>query len=116
MCIRDRYNSSLLDANLTDAGDDYDALNETSVIFITENDVLKACLPIYHVDRTVRETGTFFNDQAHIVYVNSQIKDETALGKLMHDFFCTHSNGVQRMGFLVVHRLPNLLKVPDSAF
>ena len=32
-----------------------------------------------------------FNDQAHIVYVNSQIKDETALGKLMHDFFCTNS-------------------------
>ena len=88
---RARYNSSLLDANLTDAGDDYDALNETYVIFITENDVLKAGLPIYHVDRTVRETGTFFNDQAHIIYVNSQIKDETALGKLMHDFFCTNS-------------------------
>ena len=80
-----------MDANLTDAGDDYDALNETYVIFITENDVLKAGLPIYHVDRTVRETGTAFNDQAHIVYVNSQIKDETALGKLMHDFFCTNS-------------------------
>ena len=76
---------------MTDAGDDYDALNETYVIFITENDVLKAGLPIYHVDRTIRETGTFFNDQAHIVYVNSQIKDETALGKLMHDFFCTNS-------------------------
>ena len=73
------------------AGDDYDALNETYVIFITENDVLKAGLPIYHVERTVQETGTVFNDQAHIVYVNSQIKDETALGKLMHDFFCTNS-------------------------
>ena len=33
-----------------------------------------------------------FNDQAHIIYVNSQIKDETALGKLMHDFFCTDSS------------------------
>ena len=88
---RARYNSSLLDANLTDAGDDYEALNETYVIFITENDVLKAGLPIYHVERTVQETGTVFNDQAHIVYVNSQIKDETALGKLMHDFFCTNS-------------------------
>ena len=88
---RARYNSSLIDANITEAGDKYDALTETYVIFITENDVLKAGLPIYHVDRTIRETGTFFNDQAHIVYVNSQIKDETALGKLMHDFFCTNS-------------------------
>ena len=57
----------------------------------TENDVLKAGLPIYHIERTVQETGVIFQDQAHIIYVNSQIKDETALGKLMHDFFCTDS-------------------------
>ena len=86
---RARYNSSLLDANLTSSGSSYDALNETYVIFITENDVLKAGLPIYHIRRMVEETGAVFNDQSHIVYVNSQIKDETALGKLMHDFFCT---------------------------
>ena len=30
-----------------------------------------------------------YADEAHIVYVNSQIKDETELGKLMHDFSCT---------------------------
>lgn len=88
---RARYNSSLLDANLTDTGSSYDALNETYVIFITENDVLNAGLPIYHIDRTVQETGTVFNDLAHIIYVNSQIKDTTSLGKLMHDFFCTDS-------------------------
>ena len=82
----------MLDANLTDSGEEYDALNETYVIFITENDILRAGLPIYHIDRTVQETGMIFNDQAHIIYVNSQIKDETALGKLMHDFFCTDSS------------------------
>lgn len=27
----------------------------------------------------------------YIIYVNSQIKDETALGKLMHDFACTNA-------------------------
>lgn len=41
---RARYNSSLLDANLTRKGDAYDALNETYVIFITENDVLRGGL------------------------------------------------------------------------
>ena len=84
-----RYNSSLLDANLTHSGSSYDVLNEAYIIFITENDVLKAGLPIYHIHRMVEETGAVFNDQSHIIYVNSQIKDETALGKLMHDFFCT---------------------------
>ncbi len=86
---RARYNSSLLDANLTRPGDEYDALHETYVIFITEHDVLKRNLPIYHINRTIAETGEAFRDGAHIIYVNSQIKDETALGKLMHDFYCT---------------------------
>ena len=86
---RARYNSSLLDANLTRKGDAYDALNETYVIFITEKDVLRGGLPIYHINRIIEETGKPFGDDAHIIYVNSQIKDETALGKLMHDFTCT---------------------------
>ena len=86
---RARYNSSLIDANVTEPGDQYQELNETYVIFITENDVMKAGLPIYHIDRVVRETGKLFEDEEHIIYVNSQIKDETKLGRLMHDFSCT---------------------------
>lgn len=89
---RARYNSSLLDANLTQKGDAYNALNETYVIFITEHDVLKKNLPIYHVDRIIRETGEDFGDEAHIIYVNSQIKDESQLGRLMHDFSCKNPN------------------------
>lgn len=61
------------------------------MIFIAENDVLKSGLPIYHIDRTVRETGELFYDKAHIIYVNAQIQNETDLGKLMHDFACTDS-------------------------
>lgn len=86
---RARYNSALIDANVTELGDQYEDLNETFVIFITENDVMKAGLPIYHIDRVVRETGKLFEDEEHIIYVNSQIKDETKLGRLMHDFSCT---------------------------
>ena len=90
---RARYNSSLLDANLTHSGDSYSDLNETYIVFITERDILKRGLPIYHIDRVVRETGDIFEDEAHIIYVNSQIKDETALGKLMHEFFLHRCNG-----------------------
>lgn len=88
---RARYNSGLIDANITEPGEYYDQLNETYIIFITENDVLKAGLPIYHIERTIQETGTLFGDESHIVYVNSQIRDETELGKLMHDFACTRA-------------------------
>ena len=85
---RARYNSSLLDTNITEAGDKYDQLRETYVIFITRNDVLGSGLPIYHIDRTIEETGEKFKDDAHIIYVNSSIQNETKLGKLMQDFWC----------------------------
>lgn len=86
---RARYNSSLIDSNVTEPGEKYENLCESYIIFITENDIMKAGLPIYHVDRTVTETGKLFGDEAHIIYVNSQIQDESALGKLMYDFYCT---------------------------
>lgn len=59
------------------------------MIFITENDVLGGNLPIYHIDRTIQESKELFQDESHIIYVNSQITDETELGKLMQDFRCT---------------------------
>ena len=83
---RARYNSSLIDSNVTEPGEKYENLCESYIIFITENDIMKEGLPIYHVDRTVIETGKLFGDEAHIIYVNSQIHDESALGKLMYDF------------------------------
>lgn len=43
----------------------------------------------YLINRIIEETGKPFGDDAHIIYVNSQIKAETASGKLMHDFTCT---------------------------
>ena len=86
---RARYNSSLIDSNVTEPGEKYENLCESYIIFITENDIMKEGLPIYHVDRTVIETGKLFGDEAHIIYVNSQIQDESALGKLMYDFYCT---------------------------
>ena len=89
---RARYNSSLLDAHMTLPGDDYETLADTYIIFITENDVLKKELPIYHIERIIKETNEDFCDGSHIVYVNSTIRDETALGRLMHDFFCTDPN------------------------
>jgi hypothetical protein len=88
---RARYNSSLIDANVTEPGEQYEALNESYVIFITENDVLGKSLPIYHIERTVTETGEPFGDEEHIVYVNSQIRNKTSLGMLMHDFACTEA-------------------------
>ena len=87
---RARYHSSIKDAYLLRPGDDFSKLPESYVILITENDVMKSGIPIYPVERVIMPTGEPFNDGEHIIYVNGDNKDSaTALGKLMHDFFCT---------------------------
>ena len=83
---RARYNSSLIDSNTILPGDDVDKLPETYVIFITENDVFGKDKPIYHMNRVIEETGESFGDGSHIIYVNGAYRDDTPLGKLMHDF------------------------------
>ena len=65
---------------------DTEELPETYVIFITEEDVLGLDLPLYHIDRVVRESGALFGDQAHIVYASAAYQGEDELGRLMHDF------------------------------
>lgn len=85
---RARYNSSLMDANTLVKGEDCDNLPESYVIFITENDVMGANLPIYHAERIISETGKPLGDGTHIVYVNGAYRDESPIGKLMHDFSC----------------------------
>lgn len=85
---RARFNSGALNAIALPKGEDYKKLPDTYVIFITESDVLEGGLPLYHIDRYVRETGRPFNDGGHIIYVNSEIQDDTPLGRLMHDFYC----------------------------
>ena len=85
---RARYNSSLLDANVLLSGEDTEELPETYVIFITENDVLGGNKPIYHIQKTILETGKVFDDGSHILYVNGAWKDDSPLGLLMKDFSC----------------------------
>ena len=86
---RARFHSSLVDANILLTGDDPKNLPENYVIFITEHDVLGGSEPVYHIDRTIRETGSLFGDGSHILYVNGSWRDESPVGRLMYDFSCT---------------------------
>ncbi len=86
---RARYNSSMMDANLLQKGEDFEQLPETYVVFITEHDVMAKGLPVYQIERCILATGEKFEDGAHILYVNGAYRDETPIGKLMHDFSCT---------------------------
>lgn len=86
---RARYNSSMMDAHLLKKGEDFESLPETFVVFITENDVIGKGKPVYPIERCFIDTGEKFEDGSHILYVNGAYRDETPIGKLMHDFACT---------------------------
>ena len=85
---RARYHSGLMDMNTLNPGQDFEELPESYVIFITRDDILGYGLPIYHIDRQIKELNEAFQDEAHIIYVNSRKQDDTELGKLMHDLHC----------------------------
>ena len=85
---RARFYSSALDMHFLDSGKKYEALPESYVVFITENDVLQEGRPIYNIHRYIDENGSAFGDGSHIIYVNASCKDDTPLGKLMQDFAC----------------------------
>ena len=91
---RARYHSGLMDMNTLNAGQDFDELPETHVIFITRDDVLGYGLPIYHIGRKIEEVGTDFKDEAYIIYVNSSRQDDTELGRLMKDFYCKNAEDI----------------------
>lgn len=77
--------------NLLQKSEDFDALPETWVIFITENDVIGKGLPLYQIERCFLETGEKFGDDSHILYVNGAYRSNTPIGKLMHDFSCSNA-------------------------
>ena len=61
---------------------------------------------MYNIRRRIDENAKCFEDGSHIIYVNSQRRDDTALGKLMQDLYCTEPKNLhyqeftERMEFL----------------
>ena len=89
---RARYHSGLMDMNTLNPGQDFDELPESYVIFITRDDILGYDFPIYHIDRHIKEADDSFQDEAHIIYVNSRKQEDTELGRLMHDLHCKNAD------------------------
>ena len=89
---RARYHSGLMDMNTLNPGQDFDELPESYVIFITSDDILGYGFPIYHIDRHIKEADNSFQDEAHIIYVNSRKQEDTELGRLIHDLHCRNAD------------------------
>ena len=85
---RARYHSSVMDVENLDAGQSFDELPDTYIIFITEKDFFEQGAPLYLIQNVNLTTKKLFNDGAHIIYVNGEYRGDDELGRLMHDFNC----------------------------
>ena len=83
---RARFHSSMVDVRMLKASQDFKKLRDSYVIFIYKKDKLKKGLPIYHIDRYVRETGENFEDGSHIIYVNGSYRGDDEIARLIEDF------------------------------
>lgn len=86
---RARYHSSVLDSRMLKEGQEFKKIKDSYVIFIYKRDKFQEGLPLYHIDRYVRETGKLFEDGSHIIYVNGNYKGDDEIGHLMQDFHQT---------------------------
>ena len=83
---RVRYNASVLTANVTETGKQFEFVPDICIIFISAFDLFKGNLPLYHVVKTVKETGQVIEDGLTEVYVNAAVDDGSKLAKLMKVF------------------------------
>ena len=84
---RARYHSGLIDMHILKKGKTFENLPESYVIFICAKDILKENKQIYHISRTIQESGSKFPDQAEIIYVNTSKSSDNELGILIKDFY-----------------------------
>ena len=83
---RVRYNGAVLTANITDHGTKFENVPNVCVVFISRFDMFKDGLPLYHVDRVIRETGKTVDNGFEEVYVNAAVDDGSDVAELMNVF------------------------------
>ena len=64
------------------AGEDFEKLPKSKVIFIVDEESDAGVEPILHIKRTVRETGGDYNDKSEIIYINARLKRRYRTGQI----------------------------------
>lgn len=83
---RARYNAAMITVNDSNPGEHFEDVKEVYIVYISEFDFLKGNKTTYHIDKTIRETGTIVNDGLHEIFVNTVIDDGTDIADLMACF------------------------------
>lgn len=59
----------MIDRNLLEKGAEFEDLEDTYVIFITENDKFKEGVPVYHIERKLQRKTMLYLKMEHILFM-----------------------------------------------
>jgi len=83
---RVRYNAACITANITNPGDYFRNIPEVIIIYISQHDFLKQGKTVYHVKKTICETGKILDDGESNIYANTEVDDGSDIAALMQCF------------------------------
>ena len=109
---RVRYNASVLTANVTEAGKQFEFVPDVCIIFISAFDLFKGNLPLYHVKKVVMETEQIIDDGLTEIYVNAAVDDGSKLARLMKVF--TANNAYDEADFPVTSEIKSRFKKDEG--
>jgi len=89
---RVRYNMACMDTLSIDKGKAYHELPDLYVVFISAFDLFQEHETIYHVQRTIKKSGTVVENGTHEIYVNTKVDDGSDIAQLMQYF--KNSSGI----------------------
>ena len=83
---RARYNASILTTNIAKTGKRFEFIPDVCIVFISKFDIFDSGLPLYHIDKVVRETGQVIEDGLTEIFVNTVNYDGSKPARLMKLF------------------------------
>lgn len=110
---RVRYIGSNVDTRITEKGIDFKDIPEVYLIYLTKFDVFEKEKTIYHIDRTIQETGDVVDNGFHEIYINAEINDGSKIAQLMQ--YIRHTEGRNESFKKLSDRVQHLREKGDDA-
>ena len=109
---RARYNAAVLTTNISETGKRFEFIPDVCIVFISKFDIFDGGLPLYHIDKVVRETGQVIEDGLTEIFVNTVNYDGSKPARLMKLF--TDNDAYSSDEFPITSELKSRLKSSEG--
>ena len=109
---RARYNAAILTTNISKTGTKFEFIPDVCIVFISKFDIFEGGLPLYHIDKVVRETRQVIEDGLTEIFVNTVNYDGSKPSRLMKLF--TENDAYSNDEFPVTSELKSRLKSSEG--